>query len=239
MPEKCHVVGCNSPTTAKGLCNLHYLRRKRCGDAEVADRPDDWGKRNVHPAYPNWKNFRRAHADTCPREWLDDFWKFVADVPPKPEGKAIAFRIRPNESWGKDNFYWKTPRNSQSYRDDKAAYMREWQRSMRAADPNYGRNADLKRHYGVTLEWYNERFAEQNGVCAICERPETAVIKGKVIAMAVDHCHDTGKVRALLCRSCNNAIGAFEHDPTFLQKAIEYLDTHHPRNPNVEVEDLV
>lgn len=238
MPEKCNVVHCTKPAVSKGLCDTHRKQVARHGDLGTL-RPADWGKRNAHPAYPNWKNFRRAHADECPREWIDDFWKFVADVPEKPEGKAIGFRLRPNEPWGKDNFYWKTPRNSQSYRDDKAAYMREWQRATRAADPDYGRNADLKRHYGVTLEWYRERHEEQQGLCAICHRPETAVIKNRVISLAVDHCHDTGAVRALLCRSCNNAIGALNHDVALLQSAIYYLRTHAPIDPKSDIGDLV
>lgn len=102
--------------------------------------------------------------------------------------------------------------------------MREWQRKTRAANRDYGKDADLRKNYGVTLEWYKAKHAEQNGVCAICEREETAVIHGRNISLAVDHCHDTGKVRGLLCRSCNNAIGAFGHNPDLLFAAIAYLE---------------
>jgi hypothetical protein len=69
-------------------------------------------------------------------------------------------------------------------------------------------------------------LAAQNGGCAICSRPETAVINGKVMELAVDHDHKTGKVRALLCSTCNTSLGGFQDSPALLQKAIEYLKEH-------------
>ena len=101
--------------------------------------------------------------------------------------------------------------------------MREWQSKARAANPDYYQNQDLKKLYGITLEWYGSTLEKQNGTCAICKQSETAVIRGKLLKLAVDHCHDTGKVRGLLCRACNNAIGALSHDVNILQEAIRYL----------------
>ena len=97
---------------------------------------------------------------------------------------------------------------------------------MRIANPNYGKNAFLKRTYGIDLNWYNEQYAKQGGVCAICSKPETAIIHGKQVSLAVDHCHETGKVRALLCTTCNRGIGMLKHNRDLLQKAIAYLETY-------------
>lgn len=99
-------------------------------------------------------------------------------------------------------------------------------RDLRNANPEYFKNTYLKKNYGVTLDWYKEQSTKQGDACAICKQPETSVIRGKVISLAVDHCHDTGKVRGLLCAACNTAIGSMKHDRALLQNAIAYLDTY-------------
>jgi hypothetical protein len=113
--------------------------------------------------------------------------------------------------------YWK----ENEYSSDQA---KEYQRRFRKANPLYGKNNHLKKMYGVDLDWYNTQSKKQNHLCAICGQPENAIIHGKKISLAVDHCHDTGKVRGLLCRKCNNAIGAFKHDKYIIQQAIKYLE---------------
>lgn len=224
MPEKCHVVNCTAPVVAKGLCNTHYKRMLRQGTVEQT-RPADWGKREAHPAYKSWSGLLRYHRHRTDPRWVSDFWTFVSEIPEKPtDDKSTAQRVDDTRDWGPDNFYWRVPRLSKQFRDDRAAYMREYQRQMRAADPDYGRNADLKKNYGVTLEWFKTQFEAQNGVCFICEQPETATIRGKTLNLAVDHCHDTQDVRGLLCSACNRAIGGLKHDKRLLEKAIDYLN---------------
>ena len=68
-------------------------------------------------------------------------------------------------------------------------------------------------------------LTEQHGVCAICDKPETSLNlkKTKVRNLAVDHCHKTGKVRALLCMNCNTGLVAFRDDTDMLTRAIAYL----------------
>jgi len=225
MPAKCHAINCNHPAIAKGLCNTHYKRLYRNGHLENT-RPSDWGKREKHPAYKSWCNLVRYHRHRIPIEWLNDFWSFVKDIPEKPSDEAETYRPNPELNWSSSNFYWKEPKFDKETRANRAAYMREWQRKARAADPDYGKNSDLKKNYGITLDWYKEQHAKQGGVCAICNQPETAVIRGKTLSLAVDHCHDSGKVRALLCSACNTGIGSLKHDRDLLQKAIAYLETY-------------
>ncbi len=74
------------------------------------------------------------------------------------------------------------------------------------------------RRYGLTVESYNELLASQNGVCLVCKQEET----GK--ALAVDHCHITGKIRGLLCCNCNRAIGYLEDDPDRAEELAKYLE---------------
>ena len=223
MPEKCHVVNCTRPTVAKGLCGTHYKRLARTGATDQT-RAEDWGAREQHPAYRAWCGLVRHHRHRMDPRWLADFWAFVADVPEKPAGeKSQASRASATDDWGPGNFYWRTSRLSAEARADKAEGMREWHRKARAADPDYGRNAALKKNYGVTLEWFREQYSAQKGVCLICQQPETARIRGKAVSLSVDHCHETQRVRGLLCSACNRALGAFKHDANILQKAIDYL----------------
>lgn len=80
--------------------------------------------------------------------------------------------------------------------------------------------------YGITPKEYDEKFLTQNGVCAICKKPEVNIDhKTKTIrALAVDHCHDTGRIRKLLCSSCNMGIGQFNHNPELLRAAAIYCE---------------
>jgi len=81
----------------------------------------------------------------------------------------------------------------------------------------------LLLQYGVTQEQYEEMHQAQNGLCAICGKPETYQWRGTVRRLAVDHDHKTGAARGLLCTSCNRGIGNLGDDPEMLKKAIEYL----------------
>jgi hypothetical protein len=97
---------------------------------------------------------------------------------------------------------------------------REYERVNRR---DYRKNWQLKNHYGITLEQYKEMLKEQNGLCAICGNPETDKIGETLSTLAVDHDHETGRVRGLLCKKCNTAIGLFFENIDTIKKAIKYL----------------
>lgn len=88
------------------------------------------------------------------------------------------------------------------------------------------RHYGLKRYYGIDLAKYQEMLLAQNGVCAICSKPETSVVNGKIKPLAVDHCHNSERIRGLLCARCNQAIGLLGEDVNILSNAIEYLRKH-------------
>lgn len=73
---------------------------------------------------------------------------------------------------------------------------------------------------GITEYEYLSMWEKQEGKCAICGIQEHRCIKGKLF---IDHCHTTGKVRGLLCSSCNSGIGFLKDNIGTLLKAIEYL----------------
>lgn len=95
-----------------------------------------------------------------------------------------------------------------------AAYHRKTPEEKRE---QFRRNS-LKSKYGITPGQYEEMLVSQGGVCAICGSHPIAEQ-----LLSVDHCHTTGKVRGLLCQSCNIGIGHFEDSPSILEKAISYL----------------
>jgi hypothetical protein len=84
------------------------------------------------------------------------------------------------------------------------------------------RRRNLKREYGLTLEDYDKMLKVQNGKCAICNG-ENPIYKGN---LCVDHCHTTGKIRGLLCHSCNLTLGYMKDSKDRLKNAIKYLENY-------------
>lgn len=84
------------------------------------------------------------------------------------------------------------------------------------------RKTHLKKDYGLTPEIYELLLLEQGGGCAICGSRVSSRTRNE--RLAVDHDSGTGKVRGLLCGSCNRALGGFRHIPKLLRKAARYLE---------------
>lgn len=78
---------------------------------------------------------------------------------------------------------------------------------------------DLLKKYNLTLNNYNSIFAEQKGCCRICKTHQMSFER----PLCVDHNHETGEVRGLLCDRCNRALGLFSDSPTLLEEALTYL----------------
>ena len=97
------------------------------------------------------------------------------------------------------------------------------------------RHYGLARFYGVTMAQYVEMHAAQGGCCAICRKPESAKIPGRKNAsyedgrtrdLSVDHDHETGVVRQLLCNACNHMLGHSKENPAILRAAADYIEFH-------------
>lgn len=83
----------------------------------------------------------------------------------------------------------------------------------------YHRDYQLKKRYNIALKDYDKKLIEQNSCCAICKTP-VSKLNGN---LHVDHCHDTNKVRGLLCYTCNTGIGLFKDNLDYLRGALKYL----------------
>ena len=77
--------------------------------------------------------------------------------------------------------------------------------------------------YKITMAEYEAMSRKQSGKCAICFASPEDVRYG---VLCVDHCHETGKVRGLLCVKCNTGLGRFEDKLQILSNAIDYLKAH-------------
>jgi hypothetical protein len=75
---------------------------------------------------------------------------------------------------------------------------------------------NLKKKYGLTLEQFNEMCIAQDHCCFICDER---------VNLVVDHNHQTGEVRKLLCLNCNSGLGMFRENPELLLKAKEYVSS--------------
>lgn len=78
----------------------------------------------------------------------------------------------------------------------------------------------LRVKYGIDLATYDQMFTAQDGVCAICR--QLRISKGSE-RLHVDHCHDTKRVRGLLCHNCNIAIGMLDDSPERAETVKQYL----------------
>lgn len=116
-------------------------------------------------------------------------------------------------------------------RDYARAYQRDYGRKLYAEGKTWAQNnpekVKIKRRkrtltqYGLTHEQWESMFASQGNCCAICKSSTTARF-----GWATDHNHSTGKVRGILCSSCNTGIGQMQDDSELLRLAANYIDKY-------------
>lgn len=88
---------------------------------------------------------------------------------------------------------------------------------------NRKRKKNLKRWYNITLSEYDILLQLQNGTCAICSGKQIPTLTNRGV-LVVDHNHNNGKIRGLLCIRCNHGLGQFKDNPILLKNAITYLE---------------
>lgn len=94
--------------------------------------------------------------------------------------------------------------------------------NRRKQTPSQQRAWRIKKSYGVTTDQYNHMMVMQSDRCAICLTDE----KPRYGYWHIDHDHQTGKVRGLLCEHCNHGLGKFSDDADNMRAAIKYLEVH-------------
>jgi hypothetical protein len=110
----------------------------------------------------------------------------------------------------KDETDYYTPRDYRRYRECKECMKDRAKKNFR------------KRRYGLTFDQYQEMVSLQGNLCAICQMTEAE--NGKLLA--IDHDHQSGKVRQILCDDCNRMLGSARDNPQILVAAAEYLTRH-------------
>lgn len=104
------------------------------------------------------------------------------------------------------------------YRANKKKHAERTARVYRR-NPEASFDRHLRRKYGITLNDYNAILAAQGGGCALCGKKQST----EKLRLAVDHDHETGNVRGILCHHCNRAIGALGDSVDGIQRALDYL----------------
>lgn len=146
----------------------------------------------------------------------------------KNRSKLLLIRKKYNQEYSArpEVIEWAKIRNARPKRKEVRKMYKKSKKGKEAnkryAEKNKGKirklawNWRLKTRYGITECQFNDLLKKQNGQCVICLEAKQR--------LHIDHCHKTGKIRGLLCGSCNRALGLFKDNTEFLIKAIKYLN---------------
>jgi hypothetical protein len=229
----CSVYECGGMVRGYGLCSKHYQRAYLFGRLNKEGEPEEpfiipkraLDDRREHELYSLW--WARKNAGILCQAWAKDFWTFVNDVGQRPSHQHFFVPLDGHKAIGPDNFEWREKMYRMPGETKKAWIARQWQ-NRRANYPNFEANRYLKRKYGITLADYEKMRDAQGDRCAICREPETSYdTKTHAIrALSVDHCHNTLKVRELLCFRCNSTIGRLRDNIVLLDACRAYLVKH-------------
>ena len=119
--------------------------------------------------------------------------------------------------------FYKTGRKTDKQADKRHYSCKVCTKQRLSQTPRNYRAHHLRRAYGISIEEYDTMLAKQDHRCAVCGTDDPG---GKHKIFNVDHCHSTGKVRALLCRNCNMLLGMAKDRPEYLTQLIAYLVKH-------------
>lgn len=114
----------------------------------------------------------------------------------------------------RDNAKWRN-----WYRNNREKHLARTHRVYHR-DPSRAAGRHLERAYGISIADYERMLAAQGGGCAICRKPP----RSEGMRFAVDHDHDTGRIRGLLCHPCNGGLGVFGDSIDGLRRALNYLE---------------
>ena len=161
----------------------------------------------------------------------------------KPLNEFDSFLRKPRNPNSTKNVQNKIPPEGRIYynkkcKECKNEHKRNWAREKGIKNPEWRKEridrikwTKIKTQFGLTKEDYYNLLKEQNNCCAICGTTDT----GRYGYFSVDHCHDTNRVRGLLCSECNLGLGKFKDNPTFFYRAASYLNKTKPDIMNADI----
>lgn len=166
-----------------------------------------------HPDRPHWA---RSYCMSCYQTWWKETHpeRFKARTKRKarchPEKNVLARGMCSTcyRAWWRDQ-----PGNREAERVNGAMWQRQ---RMQRLTPDERREIVIRRH-GLTRADFDQMVADQGGGCAACGGISTKR------PLQIDHCHDTGQIRGILCGNCNSALGHARDDVARLESLIEYL----------------
>lgn len=246
----CSVTGCELSTKSLGYCSKHYVRFKKYGNPETVLRNRE---QSAVPVICQVESCEKKSKSLgfCSTH-LERFKRYGNPTPigvkfPSRKGEFLSDGVqktcstcyieKPVAEFGKQSVrpdglevackQCMKARAISRYRNpEKRKKILETGARWRERNPDADADKTLRRKYGITLAQYDELFELQGGVCALCKKGETTKRRKKGEGrerLAVDHCHDTGRVRGLLCFKCNTAIGSLGDTEEDARKVVEYL----------------
>lgn len=208
--QPCCFDGCERPRASReGYCHSHHRQWKKHGEVwEFGDRE-------------RWSQIRK------------DAWSKWSD-----EAKAANVARLVSHTKGK-------PRSAEHSRRISESNKARWQQGGPDFAPRICRGCEAEfvphsgnhwycddeckaarrrlRIHGITNRQYLNMLDAQGGTCALCHGGPKGFSTGR-FGLVVDHCHETGQVRGLLCADCNTALGRFGDDADRLRAAADYID---------------
>jgi recombination endonuclease VII len=168
-----------------------------------------------------WRFLERHHATHAWRSFED----FCCDVVDVPTMRYAMVPVDASLPIGPGNFRFAFPPNATRTTPEG---IEKHNHVRRVVNRDYMRDKHLKSNYDIDYSDELGLLNDQAGVCAICNKPEIKMQNGEIQKLSVDHEHETGVVRGLLCAACNYGLGYFKDNPDTLRKAAEYLERKKP-----------
>lgn len=137
-------------------------------------------------------------------------------INPQPFGSFYTTKGKPS-CWCKVCFRKNVNARNKTERVRRSETSRKWH----AGNKERVKNRKLFERYGISSEKYEELLTAQSRKCAICGKDQSVLKQ----MLNVDHCHKTGKIRGLLCNTCNRGIGLLCDNAELCKKAFVYLET--------------
>jgi hypothetical protein len=189
--------------------------------SKISDYQKQWRENNKEKI----KAYRKKYYEANKEKIIQDTKKYRQEN----KDKVLEYETKRNKDPKRQDFQKKNRIKNKDKileRDRKRYKNPERMKSKSEFSRKYAKeNASkiIAKKYKLTEEEINEFYIKQKNLCGICGNKEKCTHKGKLVRLSIDHCHTTGKVRGLLCRKCNLAIGNFNDSKELLQKALLWI----------------